>query len=802
MNGKSGAGSSTVDLIYFGNAGLPDPKGGTSGTGHADTLVGRSADAGTLQIVSVSKDGADSNDNDLFRYDLGAGPVSAKTDATLIGTVRITDSGGVEQNVRAVLIEANNGDLFLGNVRDAGTLDGLEIASMEIRSVSREDRGGWAADRAVDDTTIASPSSAALPSPKESPDGTVDGEATGETMVLGYDDSNPPTDQGGDRITTGDDVIFGNGGDDFIDGDAGNDVIYGDTGAAVSQAPAREALEWSEAPDFGDNAKVKAFSQTTGDVTVDVSLDLDGIHPVSLRYSTLDVNVDGIDTGALGPVNNRSSLRLRSDDEAQAGTIRLSFSAEVRNVDFRLSDLDLGASISVFAYDASGARVAVSFVDIGSKIKVEDEDDDGVFETVEDTNPETGDGRTVAANSVGVEIAGPVARIDIVYDAENDLTSKTFISDIYFDTFSPPTGGEPGDGSDTILGGAGNDTIYGEGGDDTIRGEEGDDTLLGNAGDDTIDGGSGADAIDGNSGDDTIRLGRGDDDDPASPVDSDPDVASGGAGRDTFLEVGAGDMVDGGSAGVDQDTLDLRGSAPPGGSLAVTIAGPDSDGNGVDGTVHYFDDNGDPVGASSFANIENIIPCFTPGTLIATARGEIPVERLRVGDRIITRDNGIQKIRWVGHRRMTRVELAMAPHLRPIRIRRGALGHGLPERDMMVSPNHRFLVASEKTVLYFEENEVLVAAKHLTGLEGVDLADAQETAYLHFMFDQHEVILSDGSWTESFQPGDQTLGVIGAAQRDELFEIFPDLQSRDGIEAYCSARRSLKKHEARLLLVE
>jgi len=62
------------------------------------------------------------------------------------------------------------------------------------------------------------------------PDGVVDGEDTGETMVLGYDDGNAPTDNGGDLITTGDDVIFGNGGDDIIDGDAGDDIIYGDDG--------------------------------------------------------------------------------------------------------------------------------------------------------------------------------------------------------------------------------------------------------------------------------------------------------------------------------------------------------------------------------------------------------------------------------------------------------------------------------------------------------------------------------------------------------------------------------------------
>ena len=68
------------------------------------------------------------------------------------------------------------------------------------------------------------------------------------------------------------------------------------------------------------------------------------------------------------------------------------------------------------------------------------------------------------------------------------------------------------------------------------------------------------------------------------------------------------------------------------------------------------------------------------------------------------------------------------------------------------------------------------------------------------MFDQHEVILSDGTWTESFQPGSQTLAGIGDAQREEILELFPELATQEGVENYASARRSLKKHEAKLIL--
>ena len=119
---------------------------------------------------------------------------------------------------------------------------------------------------------------------------------------------------------------------------------------------------------------------------------------------------------------------------------------------------------------------------------------------------------------------------------------------------------------------------------------------------------------------------------------------------------------------------------------------------------------------------------------------------------------------------------------------------------MLVSPNHRVLVASDLTQLYFEEREVLAAAKHLAGAAGIHQIDVMQTTYVHFMFERHEVVLSNGAWTESFQPGDYSLKGIGNSQRNEIFELFPELSQKDGLENYQSARKSLKKHEARLLV--
>ena len=191
-----------------------------------------------------------------------------------------------------------------------------------------------------------------------------------------------------------------------------------------------------------------------------------------------------------------------------------------------------------------------------------------------------------------------------------------------------------------------------------------------------------------------------------------------------------------------------------------------------------------------------VIACFTPGTKIATLRGETLVENLVAGDKVVTRDNGIQAVRWIGQKKIDWRLMTTNPHLKPILVRQGSLGNDLPERDLMVSPNHRVLVANERTALQFDEAEVLVAAKHLIGGVSFRSIDSIGTTYIHFMCDCHEVVLSDGIWTESFQPTDTSLKGFGNSQRAEIFDIFPDLETAEGRAAFGSARKTLTKQEA------
>lgn len=131
--------------------------------------------------------------------------------------------------------------------------------------------------------------------------------------------------------------------------------------------------------------------------------------------------------------------------------------------------------------------------------------------------------------------------------------------------------------------------------------------------------------------------------------------------------------------------------------------------------------------------------------MIATAKGQVRVEDLQPGDRVITRDNGLQEIAWVGQKTLTQKDFIARPELKPVLIKAGSLGQNIPERDMMVSPNHRMLIADKGASMYFDEPEVLAAAKHFVGKEGICHVDVSQTSYIHFMFERHEVVLSDGT---------------------------------------------------------
>lgn len=189
--------------------------------------------------------------------------------------------------------------------------------------------------------------------------------------------------------------------------------------------------------------------------------------------------------------------------------------------------------------------------------------------------------------------------------------------------------------------------------------------------------------------------------------------------------------------------------------------------------------------------IVDSVPCFVAGTKVLTPQGEVAVETLRVGDLVMTKDAGPQPLRWIGQRRI-RAKGAFAP----IRIAANALGD---HRAIMLSPLHRVLIRDALAEILFGEGEVLVAARDLVNDHTIRRIEGGMVTYVHILFDQHQVVFSEGLETESFLPGPQITHSFEAETIAEITALFPQLDPLTGKGYSPAARRMLRSFEARLL---
>jgi autotransporter passenger strand-loop-strand repeat protein len=168
------------------------------------------------------------------------------------------------------------------------------------------------------------------------------------------------------------------------------------------------------------------------------------------------------------------------------------------------------------------------------------------------------------------------------------------------------------------------------------------------------------------------------------------------------------------------------------GNTLVTASATDASGN---------------VGTTSFDVdvTEDGQPCYCPGTLITTDKGDVPVEALTTGDHVLTHAGELRPIKWIGRRSYGSRFVIGRKDILPVRIKAGALGldasgASLPRRDLWISPHH---------AMYLDG--VLIEAKDLlNGVSVVQAEQADDVTYIHIELDSHDVILAEGAWSETF----------------------------------------------------
>ncbi|MEM1162024.1 MAG: Hint domain-containing protein [Pseudomonadota bacterium] len=202
--------------------------------------------------------------------------------------------------------------------------------------------------------------------------------------------------------------------------------------------------------------------------------------------------------------------------------------------------------------------------------------------------------------------------------------------------------------------------------------------------------------------------------------------------------------------------------------------------------------NGDPL----FTYSEYV--CFAPGTLILTPDGTAAVEDLCTGDLIETLDRGPARIVWTGARTLDFDREAHAQ--KPIEIKAGALGPALPARDLVLSPQHRVLLAGPEVRKNYGEAEVLGMAKGLAHLPRMRrMNGCRSVTYHSILTERHSIILANGLAVESFYPGRYAQSLLGWFDRLRLMAMFPGISHAPEAVYGPHARPVLKRRQVELL---
>lgn len=157
---------------------------------------------------------------------------------------------------------------------------------------------------------------------------------------------------------------------------------------------------------------------------------------------------------------------------------------------------------------------------------------------------------------------------------------------------------------------------------------------------------------------------------------------------------------------------------------------------------------------------------FTRGTRITMASGQqCLIEDLKVGDKVLSRDDGPQTVRWIGQT-TTRAVGDFAP----IRIKKGTLNN---ENDLIVSPNHRLFIYQRVDEIGAGRSEILVKAKHLVNGDSVTVQDGGFVDYFQLLFDDHQIIFAEGIAAESLMLDERTSPALPTEVAQEILDGVP-----------------------------
>lgn len=263
----------------------------------------------------------------------------------------------------------------------------------------------------------------------------------------------------------------------------------------------------------------------------------------------------------------------------------------------------------------------------------------------------------------------------------------------------------------------------------------------------------------------TITSNMGDDNPTLFEVGETYDISWGGHGGGGTMEDAM--IVRSDYLGTEQGAIVFEGINSVNGELYQMVWTPNFD------LEQWFWDNGGASNPPGFYTSEQDpesykYVCFAAGTHLATPGGLQRVDDLQPGHMVTTLDNGPQEILWMGKRTILGVGNSA-----PVVIQPGMLEN---DRKLEVSQQHRIMLSSHQTNLYFGEQDVWAPAKSLVNDSEIYVENRKFVTYYHLLLAQHEVLLANGLPTESLFLGDVSKGFLGLKALEEINQILPKTQ--------------------------
>jgi hypothetical protein len=185
--------------------------------------------------------------------------------------------------------------------------------------------------------------------------------------------------------------------------------------------------------------------------------------------------------------------------------------------------------------------------------------------------------------------------------------------------------------------------------------------------------------------------------------------------------------------------------------------------------------------SSSFARIAPALPlfeeafsAFARGALIQTSQGAVAVEDLVPG-MMIESETGPARLAWIGA--ITLVPdngLRSTPAPKLYRVTADAFGLDRPMPDLMLGPAARVLSrASAVQAVVGSGGGLAPIAAYADGSHVVEVSPVSPVRVFHLGFNGHRVLRANGVETESFHPGQLSLGQIGPEMAKLFMSLFP-----------------------------